>query len=89
MNSGPKVTIGMDVGDRYSHVVVLDDSGTVVLRDQIATTERAVKAWFRRFRGARVALEVKRDERGDVSGPMHLLTAMRAVNSAEVNAHRG
>lgn len=60
MNSAPKVTIGMDVGDRYSHVVVLDDSGTVVLRDQIATTERAVRAWFKRHAGARVALEVGR-----------------------------
>ncbi|MDP2304908.1 MAG: transposase [Pseudomonadota bacterium] len=50
----------MDVGDRYSHVVLLDDSGTVVLRDQIATTERAVRGWFERYKGARVALEVGR-----------------------------
>lgn len=60
MSNAPKVTIGMDVGDRYSHVVVLDDSGTVLLRDQIATTERAVRAWFKRYIGARVALEVGR-----------------------------
>jgi transposase len=60
MSNAPKVTIGMDVGDRYSHVVVLDDSGTVLLRDQIATTERAVRGWFKRYKGARVALEVGR-----------------------------
>ncbi len=60
MSNAPKVTIGMDVADRYSHVVVLDDSGTVVLRDQIPTTERGVRAWFKRFAGARVALEVGR-----------------------------
>jgi transposase len=60
MKTVPKVTIGMDVGDRYSHVVVLGDSGTVVIRDQIAITDRAVCAWFKRYAGARVALEVGR-----------------------------
>jgi hypothetical protein len=60
MKTAPKVTNGMDVGDRCSHVVVLDGSGTVVIPDQIATTDRAVCAWFKRYAGARVALEVGR-----------------------------
>lgn len=55
-----KLTIGMDVGDTYSHLAVLDDSGVVVRRDRVATKERSIRTWFGRYLGSTVALEVGR-----------------------------
>jgi transposase len=60
MEKRSSVTIGMDVSDKASHLVVLDDAGVVVLRDRIGTKESAVRKWFEAYAGARVALEVGR-----------------------------
>jgi transposase len=54
----PNVTIGMDWGDRFSHVVVLDAEGEVVEETRIPTTEPAMRRWFSRIGPVRVALEV-------------------------------
>jgi transposase len=53
-----KVTIGLDLGDRYSHLVVLDSKGEVTEATRIPTTEPAMRRWFARIERARVALEV-------------------------------
>lgn len=58
MTTSNLLTIGMDVSDKHSHLVVLDNQGTVLLRDRIATSEPALRRWFARYPGARVALEV-------------------------------
>ncbi len=58
MQTGNKVTIGMDVSDRWSQVAVMDDAGVVVLRERVATKEAAVRRMLGRFRGARIAIEV-------------------------------
>ena len=51
--------IGIDQGDRFSHLCVLDAQGEVVERSRIRTTPAAYRKWFggRRARG-RVILEV-------------------------------
>jgi transposase len=54
----PNVTIGVDLGDRFSHVAVLDSEGEVVEEARIPTTEPAMRRWFGRIGLARVALEV-------------------------------
>jgi len=54
------LVIGLDVSDKYTHVCVLDDTGTVVLRDRIATKDPALRKWFTSRAPARVALEVGR-----------------------------
>ncbi len=49
--------IGCDLGDRYSHVCVLDGAGEVVDRARVKTTPAAFKRWFGRHKPARVAIE--------------------------------
>lgn len=61
MTHHSSLTLGMDISDKHCHLAVLDDSGSVVLRDRVRTTREAVGAWFDRFSPAdvqRVALEV-------------------------------
>ena len=54
----PGTTIGVDVGDRHTHVCVLDQRGEVVEEARIRTTEAALKGCFERLQPARVVLEV-------------------------------
>ncbi len=58
MSSQPSITIGADIGDRYSHLCLLDtETGDVVKESRIAT---APAAFERRFVGsapARIAIE--------------------------------
>ena len=51
-------TIGIDLGDRFSDVCVLDEDGQVVKHERIATTAGDLKALSKRRRGARVVMEV-------------------------------
>lgn len=54
----PERTIGVDVGDRYSHVCILDGSGEVIEEARVRTTQAAVHGRFRGMAPARVVLEV-------------------------------
>lgn len=53
----PHVTIGLDLGDRRSHVCVLDRNGEVVTRTDIGTTRPSMTKFFRGFAGATVVME--------------------------------
>ena len=53
-----KQTIGCDLGDRYSHLCVLDGAGEVVTRARVATTRSGFSKWFKEVVPSRVALEV-------------------------------
>ena len=52
-----QVTIGMDLGDKYSHLCVLDEAGEVVEQSRVASRPKALR---QRFSGpaCRVVLEV-------------------------------
>ena len=52
------MTIGIDLGDRKSHVCVLDAAGEVVEESQITTTPKALRSRFEGLASTRVALEV-------------------------------
>jgi transposase len=52
------MTIGVDLGDRKSHVCVLDAAGEVVEESRIATTPKALRSRFEGLASTRVALEV-------------------------------
>jgi transposase len=52
------LTIGIDLGDRKSHVCVLDASGEVVEESRIATTPKALRARFEGQAPTRIAHEV-------------------------------
>ena len=51
------MTIGCDLGDRCSHVCVLDGAGEVVDRARIKTSYAAFKGWFSKRQRALVAIE--------------------------------
>jgi hypothetical protein len=52
MHTNNKVTIGMDVSDRWSQVAVMDDQGVVVISDRVAT--KPTSPWWqcRSWRGS-------------------------------------
>ena len=54
---GRQLTIGMDLGDRWSFYSVLDESGGVLLEDKLATTPEAMKQTFAMIPRSRIALE--------------------------------
>lgn len=52
------VTIGIDVGDRFSSFHVLDHQGVCLEQSQIRTTPEALRYRFQDLKRARVVLEV-------------------------------
>jgi transposase len=55
--SAPKTTIGLDVGDKYTQLCVLDDAGEVAEEGRVRTTETALVGRFSAMAAARVVLE--------------------------------
>lgn len=53
-----KLTIGLDLGDRYSCYCVLDETGEVIGRGAVITEGKEVEEWFGRLPASVVALEV-------------------------------
>src|SRR5215510_7744189 len=54
---GHQLTIGMDLGDRWSFYCVLDEFGKVILEQKLATTPEALKQTFARIPRSRIAME--------------------------------
>src|SRR5277367_1652369 len=54
---GHKLTIGLDLGDRWSNYCVLDEAGEVLLEQKLATTPEALKQTFERIPRSLIALE--------------------------------
>jgi transposase len=52
-----KLTVGIDIGDKYSHYCVLDESGDVVEEGRIRTTPAAFTAHFEDRKASRIAIE--------------------------------
>jgi transposase len=58
VNQDSAMIIGLDVGDKYTHVCVLEPlSGEVVEETRISTSPERVKSYFEQRQAARVALE--------------------------------
>jgi transposase len=55
---GRRITVGLDLGDRWSVDCVLDEDGTVVDQVRTATTAASLERRFSRLPKARIALEV-------------------------------
>ena len=55
--SEKKLTIGIDLGDRFSCYCVLDEAGEVMVEQKVATTKQAMKQVFGRMPRSRIALE--------------------------------
>jgi transposase len=54
---GHKLTIGLDLGDRWSFYCVLDEAGQVILEQKLSTTPEAMKQTFARIPRSLIALE--------------------------------
>src|SRR6202023_1997868 len=52
-----KLTIGVDLGDRWSFYCVLDEAGKIILEQKVPTTAEAMKQTFSRIPQSRIALE--------------------------------
>jgi transposase len=53
----PELTIGIDLGDVWSHYCTLNRDGEVVDRGRFRTTPKAIQKWFTDLPPARVAME--------------------------------
>src|SRR5882672_1954800 len=52
------VTIGIDLGDRYSHCCLLDPDGIVLIEGRVRTTPGAMADHFKGLPASRIAIEV-------------------------------
>ena len=52
-----QLTIGMDLGDRFTYYCVLDEAGEVMVEQKLPTTRQAMKQVFGGMPSSRVALE--------------------------------
>lgn len=53
-----EVTVGLELGDKYSRYSVLDDAGEVIEEGRVATTQRGLTQRFAGMPPCRIALEV-------------------------------
>src|SRR5258705_797972 len=54
---GQKLTIGLDLGDRWSFYCVLDEAGQIILEQKLPTTQEAMKQTFGKLPRSLIALE--------------------------------
>jgi len=52
-----KLTIGLDLGDRWSFYCVLDEAGKIILEQKVATTPEATKRTFEKIPLSLMALD--------------------------------
>ena len=52
-----QLTIGLDLGDRWSFYCVLDEAGKIILEQKVPTILEAMKQTFSRMPQSRIALE--------------------------------
>ena len=52
-----KLTIGVDLGDRWSFYCVLDEAGKILLEQKVATTPEAMKQTFGKIPRSLIAME--------------------------------
>ena len=53
----PRWTVGLDVGDEYCHLAVVDRAGNLVGKSRVATEESALRKQFFQIGDARQAIE--------------------------------
>jgi transposase len=76
-------TVGCDLGDRYSHVCVVDERGDVEQRARLVTSRAAFTKWFSPLAPCRVALEV-----GTHSRWVSMLLAQLGHEAIVANSHQ-
>ncbi|MFN9577176.1 MAG: hypothetical protein ACK6AH_11590, partial [Gemmatimonadota bacterium] len=51
----PRLTVGIDLGDRHSHLCVLDSDGAILEQSRLQTTPAAFRQRFAAMPPARIA----------------------------------
>ncbi len=74
-----KLTIGVDLGDRWSFYCVLDEAGKIILEQKLPTTPEAMKQTFGKIPRSLIALETG----------THSPWVKPAVNGAGTRSDRG
>jgi transposase len=64
MSRRRQLTIGLDLGDRWSFYCVLNEQGEVVREEKLPTTPEALKRIFEKFPASRMVLETGTHLRG-------------------------
>ena len=62
-----EMTIGIDLGDVWSHYCTLNQDGEVVDRGRFRTTPKAIEKWFTDVPPARVAMEAEHTRSGSAN----------------------
>ena len=76
---GHQLTIGVDLGDRWSCYCVLDEAGEILLEQKVATTPEAMKQIFEKIPRGLMAMETG----------THSPLGQPAVNGAGASGARG
>src|SRR5882724_11312813 len=50
-------TIGLDIGDRYSHFCAMNKSGEIIAEGRVQTTQEAMRRYFESLALSRIAME--------------------------------
>jgi len=58
MAARQKLTVGLDLGDRWSRYCILNEEGGKASEDQVATTKAGLESLFGKMTRCRIALEV-------------------------------
>ena len=77
---GQKLTIGLDLGDRWSFYCVMDEAGQVVWEQKLPTTPEALKQTFGKIPRSLIAME---------TGTHTFALGKPAVNGAGTPSDRG
>jgi transposase len=58
MSNNSTTFIGIDLGDKYSYLVLLDQEGELIEETRLPTTQNAFSRKFRSIPSCRIAMEV-------------------------------
>jgi transposase len=81
-----EMTIGIDLGDVWSHYCTLNQEGEVVGRGRFRTTPKAIEKWFTDLPPSRVAMERERIRSGSASSCRNWVTKSSVANVRELRA---
>src|ERR1700733_8836147 len=73
-----KLTVGLDLGDRWSFYCVLDEAGKIILEQKVATTPEAMKQTFGKIPRSLIALETGTHSPSHAPRSLHGLTESTA-----------
>jgi hypothetical protein len=84
MNKNSMYFVGLDLGDKFSYLTILDQEGELIEESRLPTTKASFQRRFSTLQPSRVAMEVGTHSRW----ASHLLTVMMFWSPTPVNYER-